>query len=228
MCRRFIALLLLLCLPIAAFPRTRHRKPRAIPWFDYRAFPPTPSSLIEQNAVIDGMGLPRIKDKKALAALVQSGDLVPVTENRYVHVNPKLEADRRFVRPWVDDFLQELGQEYFDHFEEPIQVNSGVRTMKTQMSLLRWNHNAAPVHGEKASAHLAGIAVDLQRRGLTQEQVKFIQQKLLYLAALKMVIVEEELKQPCFHIVVTGEYPWLPPMRLDSKPPDLLPLKEPQ
>jgi len=55
--------------------------------------------------------------------------------------------------------------------------------------------------------------VDLQRRGLTPAQVHFIQQKLLYLAKLNMVIVEEELKQPCFHIVVTGEYPYPPPIQ---------------
>lgn len=227
MCRRLTALLLVLCLPIAAFSRTmRHRKPRPLPWFNYRAFPPTRNSLIEQNAVIDGMGLPRIKNEKALTVLVQNGDVVPITENKYVRISPRLEASRRYVRPWVDAFLQELGQEYFDRFEEPIQVNSGVRTMRTQMSLLRWNHNAAPVHGEKASAHLAGVAVDLQRRGLTQDRLRFIQQKLRYFVAMKMVIVEEELKQPCIHIVVTGEYPWMPPMKLDFKPSDLLFLQE--
>jgi hypothetical protein len=216
--RRLTALLLLLCIPAVAKSVPRHRKPRKPAWSDYRAFPPTPDSLIKQNEVIDGLGLPRIKDSKALDALVKSGDLVPITENKYVHVSPKLDADRRYCKPWVDAFLQELGREYFDQFEEPIQVNSAVRTIKTQMRLMRWNHNAAPIHGDKASAHLAGVAVDLQRRELTQAQMTFIQQKLLLLAGLNMVIVEEELKQPCFHIVVTGEYPWLPPMKMDEKP----------
>ena len=232
--RALAVVLLALCLPASAVMakpqmrvRAKHHRKHKPTWFDYRAFPPTSESLLQQNAAIDALGLPRIKDKKALAVLEESNELVPVTSNKYVRVSPKLEADRRFCRPWVDAFLQELGAEFFAEFEEPIQVNSAVRTVKTQMRLLRWNRNAAPVHGEKASAHLAGVAVDLQRRGLTQAQVRFIQRKLLYLAKLNMVIVEEELKQPCFHVVVTGEYPWLPPMpKLDSKPPDLLFLKE--
>ena len=229
--RKLAALLLLFCIPAAALAARpvrakKHRKPRQPSWFAYRAFPPTPDSLLLQNAAIDELGLPRIKDSKALVALVQSDELVPITANKYVHISPKLEANRRYCRPWVDAFLQELGKAYFDRFEEPIQVNSAVRTTKTQMSLLRWNHNAAPVHGDKASAHLAGVAVDLQRRGLTQAQVRFIQQRLLYLAGLNMVIVEEELKQPCFHIVVTGTYPWLPPLKLEEKQPDLLFWKE--
>jgi Family of unknown function (DUF5715) len=224
-------LLLSLCLPACAGAVThakvrKHRKPKQPSWFDVRAFPPTPDSLLQQNAVIDGLGLPRIKDKKALLALEDSNDLVPITENKYVRVNPGIERDRRYCKPWVDVFLQELGKEYFERFEEPIQVNSAVRTVRTQMTLLRWNHNAAPIHGDKASAHLAGVAVDLQRRSLTREQITFIQQKLLHLAKLNMVIVEEELKQPCFHIVVTGDYPFPPApvlnLPLDTKPPDLL------
>jgi hypothetical protein len=227
--RKFVALLLLLCVPavaVKAAPRTRHRKPHQPSWFDYRAFPPTPDSLLLQNAAIDELGLPRIKDSKALDVLVQDGELVPITENKYVRVSPRLESNRRYCKPWVNDFLQELGRQYFDQFEEPIQVNSAVRTVRTQMKLLRWNHNAAPVHGEKASAHLAGVAVDLQRRGLTREQMAFIQQKLSRLVKLNMVIVEEELKQPCFHIVVTGDYPSPPApvlnLPLDTKPLDLL------
>lgn len=218
--RTLAALLLLVCVVpahAARAPRAKHRKRVHQPtWFDYRAFPPTPDSLLLQNDLIDKLGLPRIKDSKALADLVDRNKLVPITENRYVRISPKLEADRRYCKPWVNDFLQDLGQAYFDRFEEPIQVNSAVRTVRVQMRLLRWNHNAAPVHGEKASAHLAGVAVDLQRRGLTKEQMTFIQDKLLALGT--MVIVEEELKQPCFHIVVDGNYimppPELPPAEI--------------
>jgi hypothetical protein len=188
----------------------RHKKTRKPTWFEYRVFVPSHENLLSQNAAIDAQGLPRIKDDKVLKSLVSEETLVPITVNQYVSVSSRLEKKRRFCRPEVDQFLQELGRDYFTEFGSPIQVNSAVRTEKTQSWLRRWNHNAAPVHGETASAHLAGVAVDLQRRGLTREQVRFIQQKLLYLSKLKMVIVEEELKQPCFHIVVTGEYP-VPP-----------------
>jgi hypothetical protein len=190
--------------------RTRHRKPKKVSWFNYRVFVPSHENLLSQNTMIDGLGLPRIKNDSVLKEMVGSDELVPITQNQYVRVSPKLEAKRRFCRPWVDAFLQEIGQAYYEQFGDQIQVNSAVRTVQTQIRLLRWNHNAAPAHGETESAHLAGVAVDLQRRGLTREQVRFIQQKLLYLSNLNMVIVEEELKQPCFHIVVTGEYPYPP------------------
>jgi len=227
---RKLVWLLLLALTSQAFgvmatgPRhKRHRKPHKPTWFEYRVFMPSHENLLSQNAAIDELGLPRLKDDKALKFLVEEEELVPITENQYVRVCYKLEKKRRFVRPWVDMFLQELGQEYYAQFGEQIQVNSAVRTVRTQIHLLHINHNAAPAHGETASAHLAGIAVDLQRRGLTPAQVHFIQKKLLYLANINEVIVEEELKQPCFHVVVTGDYPYPPPMpHLEFKMPDLL------
>lgn len=206
-------MLALFTLASPAFASRRHHKQHKPTWFEYRVFIPSHENLLMQNAAIDDLDLPRIKNDSALKEMVKADDLVPVTQNQYVRISPKLEAKRRFCRPWVDMFLQELGQEYYAKFGDQIQVNSAVRTEKTQSWLRRWNHNAAPVHGETASAHLAGVAVDLQRRGLTREQVRFIQQKLLYLAKLDMVIVEEELKQPCFHIVVTGEYPYPPQIK---------------
>lgn len=212
-----LALLLIVCPAFGVMAtrprvRARHHKKHKPTWFEYRVFVPSHDNLLSQNTMIDDLGLDRLKDDKALKLAVEEDDLVPITQNKYVRVSPKLEAKRRFCRPWVNVFLQELGQEYYEQFEEPIQVNSAIRTIRTQIKLLRWNHNAAPAHGETASAHLAGVAVDLQRRGLTREQIRFLQQKLLYLAKLDMVIVEEELKQPCFHVVVTGEYPYPPPI----------------
>lgn len=210
-----LALAILLSAP-ALWARHGHRKPKTT-WFEYRVFVPSRENLRSQNIMIDQLGLPRIQNDDALREFIGSAELVPVTQNKYVRISPRLEAKRRFCRPNVDLFLQELGAAYYAEFGEPIQVNSAVRTAKTQRWLLRWNRNAAPVHGETASAHLAGVAVDLQRRGLTRGQIKFIQAKLVFLAGLQMVIVEEELKQPCFHVVVTGEYPAPPPL-------DLLPL----
>jgi hypothetical protein len=188
----------------------RQKKQKQPSWFDYRVFIPSHENLLAQNAAIDEMGLPRIRDDQSLKSLEAEAALVPITDNEYVRVSPKLETKRRYCRPWVDAFLQELGRDYYTKFGEPIQVNSAVRTVKTQSWLLRWNHNAAPAHGETASAHLAGVAVDLQRRGLTREEIRFIQKELLTFAKINMVIVEEELKQPCFHVVVTEDYP-VPP-----------------
>lgn len=220
--KRVILVLLVLSLPawaVKRLPRKRHHHKHKPTWVDYRAFPPTADSLLQQNAVIDEMRLSRIVDKKQLVSMVREDELVSITENKYVRINPKLEKDRRFCRPWVNAFLQELGQDYYAEFGSAIQVNSAVRTVRTQIRLLRWNHNAAPVHGEKASAHLAGVAIDLRRRGLTRAQVHFLQKRLLYFAGLNMVIVEEELTNGgCFHIVVTGDYPYPPKIQIPMQP----------
>jgi len=200
--------------PVRTQRTRRHKKPRQPKWWEYRVFLPSHENLLLQNAAADALGLERIKDDKALKVLEADADLVPITSNKYVCVSPKLEAKRRYCRPWVDTFLQELGQAYYVEFEEPIQVNSAVRTQKTQIKLLHINRNAAPAHGDVASVHLTGMAVDLQRRGLTRKQIRFIQQKLLYLSNLGMVIVEEELSNgSCFHVVVTGEYPYPPKIK---------------
>lgn len=221
--RRFAAFMLVLCLPAVAGATPKHRKRKPV-MVDNRVFVGTSDSLISQNEAIDAMGLPRIRDDKQLRSLIGEEALVPVTLNQYVAVSPKLEMKRRYVNPLVNEFLQELGAEYYAQFGKPIQVNSAVRTIKTQLSLIRWNRNAAPIHGEKASAHLAGVAVDLQRRGLTTEQIRFLQQKLLPFARADMIIVEEEIKEPCFHIVVTGNYPSPLPPDLPTVLPSIDPL----
>jgi hypothetical protein len=203
-----------LLIALSITPAYAHRKPRHQPkvtWFNYRVLLPSRENLLSQDTMIDGLGLPRIKNDTELRALIADGALVPITSNQYVRVNPQLDAKRRYCRPWVDVFLQDLGRDYYAQFSAPIRVNSAVRTVQVQLRLLRWNRNAAPAHGQLESAHLAGVAVDLQRRGLSRAQIQFIQQRLLYLSNLGMVICEEELgQQPCFHIVVTGEYP-VPP-----------------
>ena len=191
----------------AAAARSPHVGRPAAP----RLFVPSHESLLAQNAAVDALGLERIKDDGRLRSLVADYELVPVTDNRYVRVDPRLESKRRYCRPWVDLFLQDLGHDYWEAFGRPIQVNSAVRTVLTQKRLRRRNSNAAPWSGDTASAHLAGVAVDLQRRGLTRAQVRFIQGRLAPLARSNRVSVGEELRHPCFHVVVTGEYPCPPP-----------------
>jgi hypothetical protein len=78
--------------------------------------------------------------------------------------------------------------------------------VKVQKKLRRHNRNAAPAEGETASSHLAGLTVDLQRRGMTREQVHFVERYLFYLRALGLVEPEEERRQWVFHIMVSERY----------------------
>jgi hypothetical protein len=169
-------------------------------------FRPSHDSLLRQNEEIDRLALPRIVDDEQLEELKASHELVPIEESESLRIQSALEPSRRYCRPWTRDFVEDLSEVYYDRFHEQIQVNSAVRTVKVQKQLRRKNRNAAPAEGEDASSHLAGITVDLQRRGLTKDEIHFIEYYLFYLRALGLVEPEEERRHWCFHIMVSDRY----------------------
>ncbi len=181
--------------------RVRHHHTRWNP-----VFRPSRESLILQNAEVDRMELPRIEDDYELESLKSKGDLVEINTSEHLRFDPRLDPDRRYCRPWTRDFVEDLSKAYFEAFGAQIQVNSAVRTVKIQKRLRRHNRNAAPEKGELASSHLAGTTVDLQRRGMTPAQIKWMQQYLMPLKDLGLVEPEEERRQWVFHVMVSNKY----------------------
>jgi hypothetical protein len=169
-------------------------------------FRPSHESLLLQNAEIDRMDLPRIYDDAQLKQLVASGELVPIEESDSLRIERRLDPSRRYCRPWTREFLEDMSEAYYKRFHDQIQVNSAVRTVLVQKKLRRHNRNAAPIDGDTASSHLAGITVDIQRRGMTRPQVAFVEQYLVPLKAQGLVEPEEERHQWVFHIAVSGRY----------------------
>ena len=169
-------------------------------------FRPSHDSLLRQNEEIDRLELPRIQDDDELEALKASNALVPIRESQTVKIEHGLDPARRYCRPWTRDFVEDLSQAYYKQFHAQIQVNSAVRTVKVQKKLRRHNRNAAPAEGETASSHLAGLTVDLQRRGMSKEQVRFVERYLFYLHQLGLVEPEEERRHWCFHVMVSDRY----------------------
>lgn len=169
-------------------------------------FRPSHDSLLRQNAEIDRMELPRIQDDEELEQLKTSEDLVPIIAGTTLRFDPRLSPDRRFCRPWTLDFVNDMATAYYREFRDQIQVNSAVRTVVVQKKLRRHNRNAAPETGETASSHLAGITVDIQRRGMTKAQVKWVEQYLMPMRDAGLVEPEEERHQWVFHIAVSGRY----------------------
>ena len=78
--------------------------------------------------------------------------------------------------------------------------------MEQQRKLRRHNRNAAPEDGDISSSHLAGITVDLAKRGLTRAQHKWVEDYLKNLRDLSLVEVAEERRQACFHVMVSDRY----------------------
>lgn len=169
-------------------------------------FRPSRDSLLRQNAAIDDLALPRIQDDDELEELKAREELVPIVASEYLRFDPRLDPARRYCRPWTRDFLQDLSAAFYQEFHGQIQVNSAVRTVKIQKKLRRRNRNAAPAEGEIASSHLAGVTVDLQRRGLSKTQIKWMQHYLLRLKAFGLVEPEEERRQWVFHVMVSDRY----------------------
>jgi hypothetical protein len=182
-------------------PRRHGRRLRWNPMFK-----PSHESLLRQNEEINRLLLPRIQDDEELEALKASGALVPIQESESLKIEKHLDPLRRYCRPWTRDFVEDLSEAYYQRFHAQIQVNSAVRTVKVQKKLRRHNRNAAPAEGDTASSHLAGVTLDLQRRGMTKEQIRFMERYLFYLRALDLVEPEEERRHWCFHVMVSDRY----------------------
>jgi len=150
--------------------------------------------------------LPRIQNQAELDQLIARQELVPIVASQTLRFDPRLDPDRRYCRPWTRDFLDNLSEAYYKQFHAPIQVNSAVRTVQVQKKLRRHNRNAAPEKGETASSHLAGITVDIQRRGMTKQQVAWMEEYLMPLRDEGLVEPEEERHQWVFHVAVSGRY----------------------
>ena len=169
-------------------------------------FKPSHESLLLQNEEIDRMNLPRIYNDVQLERLKASGDLVAIVPNETLRIQPSLDPNRRFCRPWTLDFVNDISEAYYKQFHQQIQVNSAVRTVLVQKKLRRHNRNAAPESGETASSHLAGLTVDLQRRGMNKTQVAWMENYMKPLKELGLIEPEEERRHWCFHIMVAGTY----------------------
>jgi hypothetical protein len=182
----------------------RHHRWRRIFWNP--VFRPSHDSLLKQNAEIDRLELPRIQDDTELEQLKLDGKLVPIIPGETLRIDPRLDPDRRYCRPWTRDFVEDLADAYHQQFHDQIQVNSAVRTVVVQKKLRRHNRNAAPAEGEIASSHLAGVTLDLQRRGMSKAQIHWVENYLVPLKAAGLVEPEEERRQWVFHIMVSDRY----------------------
>lgn len=163
-------------------------------------------SMARQNEEIDRLQLPRIADDSQLLELERNGELVPIRETQALRWSTSIQADKRFARPWTNQFLEDMSQSFYKEFHAPLQVNSAVRTMEQQQKLRRHNRNAAPESGDSASSHMAGITVDLARRGLNRTQHAWVENYLKNLRDQGLVEAAEERHTWCFHVMVSDRY----------------------
>jgi hypothetical protein len=184
--------------------KARHHRVRRINWNPL--IRGSHESLLRQNEEIDRLGLPRIEDVGQLEELKSTQQLVPLEDTKTFQVSPTLDPEYRYAKPWTRDFIADLSQAYYDKFHAPLVVTSAVRTVEYQRKLRRRNKNAAPDSGETASSHLAGLSIDIAKRGMTRAQHKWFENYLADMRDQNLVEAAEERRQACFHIMVSERY----------------------
>jgi len=175
-------------------------------------------SLLRQNEKDTAEGLVRIQDDAQLNAMRADRELVLLPASAALLVNPGLPYNRRYCRPWTARFLSDLARVHYARFHRALQVNSAVRTVDFQRSLLLVNGNAAAADGDLASPHLTGAAVDIGKKGLSMQEIAWMRAWLLPLQQAGKIDVEEEFYQACFHITVYNSYaPFVAPKPLPRR-----------
>lgn len=163
-------------------------------------------SLQRQNERAEADGLERILDEEDLASRIDQKLLVPLPASSSLAVNPDLTENHRYCRPWTADFLADLAREHDTQFHKPILVSSAVRTVEYQQQLMRRNGNAAAAEGDIVSPHLTGGTIDIAKSGMNRKELVWMRNRLLAMQLAGMIDVEEEFRQPCFHITVYKNY----------------------
>jgi uncharacterized protein DUF5715 len=164
------------------------------------------ASLQRQNDRVDAEGLERIQDEADLSARIADKLLVPLPASIALTVNPDLEENHRYCRPWTAKFLADLARAHEAAFHRSIEVSSAVRTVEYQKRLMETNGNAAPAEGDLVSPHLTGATVDIAKKGLSRAEIAWMRRQLADLQTAGKIDVEEEFKQSCFHITVYKSY----------------------
>ncbi len=185
-------------------PSIRRAHMRRIPWNPL--LKGSHESMVRQNEEIDRLNLTRIQNDAELDELIEQNQLVQIDETPGLHVAGNLKPNRRYSKPWTRDFVEDLGSAYYDEFGTQIQLTSAVRTADQQKKLRRHNRNAAPIEGDTASSHLAGLTVDIGKRGLSKKQHKWVENYFAKLRELGLIEVAEERRQQCFHVMVSERY----------------------
>ena len=162
-----------------------------------KLFPATHNSVAEENRRADALGMRRYLTQEDVNKGVRNGELVEIKSNANFEVY-KIPRERCYLRPDASAFLQELARN--TSMVARIRVSSAIRPADVQRRLGRFNPNAAPFDGYRASSHERGSTFDIARKGLSRRQERLLRLRLLYYRAIGIALVIEE--KSCYHVFV--------------------------
>ena len=166
----------------------------------------TPRRLNRESAAATRDRLSRLRDLAMVERLQRRGLLVPVPSETPTYYVAGVEARLRVARPWTRRFIEQLGHAFQDLFAQPLRITSLTRTVFTQRLLRRTNPSAAPADGPVSSTHLTGAAVDVSKRGLSEDEVAWLRTVLARLRGRGLIHAVEEFREPHFHVMVGRAY----------------------
>lgn len=179
------------------------------------------SSQIWQNIMADEMGLTRFKNIRDAAGAIAAKKLVLLSGSSSYSAGRM--RGYRYCLPMTRDWVEAFGAKFKSVWGKKLPIKSALRPQDVQRSMTviikhgprrgqQRNINAAPPEGPRASSHMTGATVDIGKRGLTDEEIRWLRDALLAAEAGGEVEATEEFKKPCFHVMVL-------------KNPDLMPLQ---
>lgn len=190
-----LALCLALLLSVTANAKAHRRsRPHTV-----KNFPATSESLRIENETADVMGVRRYLTEDEVNADVERGVLVAINEYPSLKIAKKLPRWRRYARPEAVAFIQLLSSEFYEANGHALIVDSAIRPASVQKRLRRWNRNAAPVDGERASTHQRGTTLDISRH-MTKRDYRWLMIRFMYYRAIRHILVIEE--RSCIHIFI--------------------------
>jgi len=153
--------------------------------------------------------VPRIPDDEELRRLIEKEELVPIAEDETLRIDPRLDSQWRYLRPFALRCLRDLAAEYYAQFGEPLQANSAVRTETRQKNLARRNSNARVLSAP--STHPTGATFDIAKKPkgkyLARKKVAWLLSRLREMEGEGLIVFQNEWKsQAVIHVWVSKNY----------------------
>lgn len=159
-------------------------------------------ALRHQNEVLDFLSVQRVETEKDIENLWLSNKIFRVADADGYFIHKSVKPTNRFLRPEAKKYLACLAEDYYRVFRKKLKVTSLCRTSSFQTHLRKSGVSFADANGgDTQSAHLACTAFDISINGMSQAEINFIVERLVYDRADKKVDAFFEILSHHFHIV---------------------------
>ena len=161
------------------------------------------AALVAQNRAADKAHLQRFKSNAQLRLKEKARVLVKTSYIPGVIDSRISTPENKYLLPNAERFLRIFAKKHLKKWHRSLVLTSAVRSKDYQRSLRGRNRNAARSDtGLLQTSHTTGETFDISKKVMVPREVVSTRLYLLTQVNLHKIIVEEEDRQPCFHIMV--------------------------